>query len=103
MVLLNNVPQLVTTRANMTGDKTSQGTLSHTTLPPLFWYFHAVAGVPISDSISLVKSIPAALVFSDVPLVPTTALTPAFADVLATVICFPAVAGIHTVTAGNHH
>jgi hypothetical protein len=45
----------------------------------------------------------AALVFSDVPLVSTTALTPVFADVLATVICFPAVAGIRTVIAGNHH
>jgi hypothetical protein len=82
MVLLNNVPQLDTTRDNMTGDKTSQGTISHITIPPLFWYFHAVAGVPTSDSISLVKIIPAAIVFSDVSLVSTTALTPAFADVL---------------------
>jgi hypothetical protein len=36
-------------------------------------------------------------------LVSTTALTLAFADVLATVICFPAVAGIRTLIAGNHH
>jgi hypothetical protein len=72
MVLLDNVPQLDMTRDNITGDKTSPGTISHITIPPLFWYFHAVAGVPTSDSISLVKSIPAALVFSDFPIVPLT-------------------------------